>query len=662
MRRLLLLGVWSWLGGCAPRPVAPPAAAEAAASVPPAGAGPSARQEGALRVDGAPPLPAGLSAALRPFEEVRTAALADVGPGGAALVLTRFADVAQVHRVAAPGAAREQLTFGAEPVAAAGFHPKQPSQVLFSRDVGGNENHQLHLLDISTGHSRLLTDGKSRHSNWVWDDAGARIALTGNARNGRDMDLLLLSPDSGAPPRLVKELDGSWTPLDFSPDGGRVLLQEYRSILDSRLAVLDLATGALAPVASGGPQPQAWVDAFFSADGASIVAVTDRGGEHRGLVSVALADGAVRPLSPAAPWDVEELAHSADRRTWAWAVNEDGRSAVWVQAAGGAPRRLDLPSGVIRGLAFDEKASHLTFQLSDHTLPGDVFRVALAGGTVERMTRSERGGLPEGAFTAGTRVRVPSFDGHPVPAWVLQPPGPGPHPVLILVHGGPESQSRADFHAFAQAMVRLFGVAVVLPDVRGSAGYGRTVLAMDDGRKREDAVKDIGALLDWVAAEPALDEARVGIAGGSYGGYMTLASLARHAGRLRCGADSVGIANFVTFLERTSPYRQDLRRAEYGDERDPEMRAFLASISPTTLVSAIRAPLLVAHGQNDPRVPVSEAEQIVAAVRANGGEAWSLIYADEGHGFRKQANRRAFFSYQANFFDRCLTGGAGVRP
>lgn len=662
MGRLFLLGVWSWLGACAPRPVAPPVAASAPPAAPAPAADPAVRQEGALRVDGAPPLPDGLGAALRPFEEVRWAALADVGPSGEALVLTRFGEVAQVHRVAGPGAAREQLTFGAEPVAAAGFHPKSASKLVFSRDVGGNENHQLHLLDLTTGQSRLLTDGKSRHSAWIWDDAGARIAVTNNARNGRDMDLLLLSPDGGAPPRLVKELSGSWSPVDFSPDGGRVLLQEYRSILDSRLAVLDLATGALTPVSAPGPQPQAWAEASFSADGTQVFAVTDLGGEHRALVAVPLGGGPVRTVSPAAPWDVEGLVHSPDRRSWAWTVNEDGRSAVWVQAGSAAPRRLDLPVGVVRGLAFDDAATSLTFQLSDHTLPGDVFRVALGTGKVERLTRSERGGLPEGAFTAGQRVRVPSFDGHPVPAWLLSPAGPGPHPVLILVHGGPESQSRADFHAFAQAMVRLFGVAVVLPDVRGSSGYGRTVLAMDDGRKREDAVKDIGALLDWIAAEPALDEARVGVAGGSYGGYMTLASLARHAGRLRCGADSVGIANFVTFLERTSPYRQDLRRAEYGDERDPEMRAFLTSISPTTLVSSIRAPLLVAHGQNDPRVPVSEAEQIVAAVRANGGEAWSLIAADEGHGFRKQANRRSFFAYQANFFDRCLAGGAGVRP
>ena len=214
----------------------------------------------------------------------------------------------------------------------------------------------------------------------------------------------------------------------------------------------------------------------------------------------------------------------------------------------------------------------------------------------------------------------------------------------MLIHGGPEGQTRPRFSRYTQYLNRALGAAVVAPNVRGSAGYGKSWLLLDNGRKREESVRDIGALLDWIAAQPELDPERVAVLGGSYGGYMVLASLVHYGERLRCAVDVVGIANFVTFLENTQGYRRDLRRAEYGDERDPEMRSFLQSISPTTHAERIRRPLLVAQGANDPRVPASESEQIVAALRRTKTPVWYLLARDEGHGFRKRRNQDALMA------------------
>ncbi len=239
-------------------------------------------------------------------------------------------------------------------------------------------------------------------------------------------------------------------------------------------------------------------------------------------------------------------------------------------------------------------------------------------------------------------MRYPSFDtvdGKPreIPAWVYKPAGSGPHPVLINIHGGPEAQSQPIFSISTQQWIEL-GYAVITPNVRGSSGYGKTYLALDNGLKREDSVKDIGKLLDWIATQDELDASRIVLIGGSYGGYMVLSAMTHYNDRLRGAIDIVGISNFVTFLESTAEYRRDLRRPEYGDERDPEMREFLQKISPLNNAGKINKPMLIVQGQNDPRVPVTESEQMVAKIRANGGEVWYLVGLNEGHGFAKRDN------------------------
>ncbi|MEJ7640367.1 MAG: prolyl oligopeptidase family serine peptidase [Singulisphaera sp.] len=352
---------------------------------------------------------------------------------------------------------------------------------------------------------------------------------------------------------------------------------------------------------------------------------------------------------------------SDDGTTIILVANEDGVSRLHVlDAASGRERPAPrLPAGQVMGLEFRRGTLEFGFGLTSARSPLDVYSCDLASGKVERWTRSETGGLAPEAFAEPTPIRYSSFDGREIPAFVYRPDAkkfPGPRPVLIDIHGGPEGQFRPAFLGRKNYLIDELGIALVLPNVRGSSGYGKGYLKLDNGQLREDAVKDIGALLDRVAKLPDLDASRVGVVGGSYGGFMSLASLTHYSDRLKAGIDIVGISNIVTILENTQAYRRDLRRAEYGDERIPEMRSFLEKVSPLSSVEKIKVPLLVIQGKNDPRVPASESDQMVAAVRKGGGPVWYVVGKDEGHGFAKKANQDYAQYAEILFLKRHLLG------
>ncbi|MDP2308739.1 MAG: S9 family peptidase [Pseudomonadota bacterium] len=601
------------------------------------------RQQGALTIDGIPPIPAEITERGRQYTNVRGASLFGWSPeGGPVLIGTRFGETNQVHSVAGPGADRRQLTFFTEPVAGASFDPAGDGRSLvLAKDAGGAENWQLYRQDLATGKPTLLTDGASRNERGPWATAGGRFAFSSTRRNREDFDIWTMDPLDPASATLVYEADGQWNVLDWSPDDTRLLLRHAISVTESSLHVLDLTTRVVTEL-NPSQAPVAYGDAEFTADGTSVLYTSDEGAEYQQLVRQDLATGAKTPLSADLEWDVEGLTLSRDGQGLAFTVNEGGRSVLYLARTKTPLRRsrIALPPGVIGGYAFDPAGKRLAVALSTAQTTSDVYMVDVKRRDVTRWTNSEVGGLDPATFVTPELVSIPSFDGTQVPAFVYRPrSATGPVPVIITIHGGPEGQSRDAFNANAQYFVNELGIAVVSPNVRGSTGYGKTYVTLDNGKKREDSVKDIGAVLDWIAREPGLDKERVGVMGGSYGGYMVLASMVHYADRLRCGVDSVGISNFVTFLERTEAYRRDLRRVEYGDERDPDMRAFLESISPTTQAARIKDPLFVVQGKNDPRVPMNEAEQMVRTVRENGGLVWYLLAADEGHGFRRKSNR-----------------------
>jgi dipeptidyl aminopeptidase/acylaminoacyl peptidase len=555
-----------------------------------------------------------------------------------------------------PGGARRQLTFFADPVAGGAFQPKRGDFIVFSQDTGGGEFYQLYRYDLADGRVTLLTDGKSRNSGPLWAKSGEWFAYTSTRRNGRDNDIHVINPAEPSTDRRLVELSGGgWRVTDISADGAKLLLTEYISINESHLHVADAKTGVRELITPKTNEKISWSGAQFARDGKSIFVTTDKDSEFQRLCRFDLATKQLTPLTPNLRWDIESFELSPDGKTLAFISNEDGASVLRLLDAksGRELRPPKLPLGVITSLSWHENNRDLAFTLTSARSPTDAYSLDVKTGKLDRWTESETGGLDAQTFIEPELVKLESFDGLGISAFVYRPDPkkfPGPRPALISIHGGPESQSRPIFQARNNYFLNELGVALVVPNVRGSDGYGKTFLTLDNGFKREDSVKDIGAIIGWIQKDPRLDGGRIAVIGGSYGGYMVLASMVHFSDRLRCGVDIVGISSFITFLKNTQDYRRDLRRAEYGDERDAQMAAHLEKISPLTHVKKITKPLLVIQGRNDPRVPVTEAEQMTAAIRAHGGQVWYLLAKDEGHGFAKKKNADYQFLSTILFF------------
>ncbi|WP_081420306.1 prolyl oligopeptidase family serine peptidase [Pseudoxanthomonas sp. Root630] len=617
-----------------------------------------------------PEIPADLLERLNRYQNTRGAALAGWTKDGCLLIGTRFAETNQAHRVCQPLGMREQLTFYPEPVA--GLTPAPPQAwrdgFVFGKDKGGDEFSQLYWFDTQTRSTTLLTDGKrSQNSGVVINRDGSLLAYASTARNGTDRDIWLRDTRAGTS-RLLLSAGGSWTPLDFSPDGKELLVSRYVSAAESYPGAVDLATGKREefPVDGG---KAAFGRFAYAQSGKGVYFISDepvagQPSEFSRLRFHDPASGKLEVLTADVPWDVEDFALSDDGKHLVYFTNEDGIGKAHLLALPShRPVALpELPVGIIDGGAFSPDGKRLAVTLNTSTSPSDVYVIGLADRSLVRWTQSEVGGLDTSKFVSPSLIRYPTFDqidGAPrtIPAFYYTPakvPAGRRLPVIISIHGGPEGQSVPSFNAGTQFLVNELGVAVLVPNVRGSTGYGKTFLSLDNAEKREDSVKDIGALLDWIAQQPELDASRIGVVGGSYGGYMVLASLTHYSDRIRAGIDIVGISDFTTFLTNTESYRRDLRRAEYGDERDPAMKAVFDRISPLRNAARIRTPLFVAQGRNDPRVPYTEAEQIAKAVRANGEPVWFLMFDDEGHGFRKKSNADYFGAASILFWQQHL--------
>lgn len=597
-----------------------------------------------LVAEGIPPVPAALAEEVRRYTEARAASLAAWHPTRREiLVSTRFGNVPQLHHVARPGGARRQLTFFDEPIGSATFEPREGRSLLFLKDVGGNEFSQVYRYDLEGGAVTLLTDGgRSQNSLPLWSPDGRRVAFGSTMRNGADRDVWVMDPADPASRRMVMEnAGGGWWVLDWSPDGSTLLVMEYESVSRSHLWTVDVVYGRRTRVTPETADTVAYGGALF-ADGGTLLVTTDRGREFRTLARLDLASAALAPLTADIPWDVEGIELSRDRRTLAFTTNEAGISRLYLMdVASGERRRMDaVPVGLVGGLAWHPSGAELGFSLNSARSPTDAYSLDARSGEVTRWTESEMGGLDPASLSEPELVRWTSFDGLEITGFLYRPPArfTGPRPVIVNIHGGPESQARPGFQGRTNYFLNVLGIAVVYPNVRGSTGFGKTFVRLDDGVLRENSVRDVGALLDWIATRPELDEDRVMVTGGSYGGYMTFATAATYPERIQSALAVVGISHFGTFLRNTESYRRDLRRAEYGDERDPEIAAFFERISPLNNAGRIAKPLFVVQGGNDPRVPLSEAEQIVERVREVGTPVWYLMARDEGHGFRKKGN------------------------
>ena len=613
-----------------------------------------------LIVDSVPKIPASIADVAGRYGSYRSASIVDWHPTRREMLIsTRFAETSQLHLVKMPLGERQQLTFFPDAVTNARFEPKDGHYIVFSKDIGGGEWYQLYRYDVESGDVTLLTDGKSRNLLGPWSSRGDRIAYMSTRRTGKDTDLWVMNPADPKSDRLLTQLSGGgWQPLDWSPDDKKILLEEELSINESYLWLVDSSTGektALTP--RDAAEKVSYGEASFSKDGKGIYITTDKDSEFHRLAYFDLLTKQPKFLTTDIPWDVKTFDLTTDGKHLAFVSDEEGVSAVYeLDTSTGEKSRVQTPpSSVITALRWRREGRELGLSLNNARSPGDSYSLDLATHKLERWTASETAVKTEN-FPQAELVKWKSFDGKTISGFLYKPPAKftGKRPVMVMIHGGPEGQSQPVFLGRNNYLLNEMGIALIYPNVRGSTGYGKTFSLLDNGFKREDTYKDINALFDWIATRPDLDAERIAVQGGSYGGHMTLAVSTFYSDRIRCSVDIVGMSNLVTFLEHTEAYRRDLRRVEYGDERDPQMREFLEKIAPMNNIEKIKKPMLVIAGKNDPRVPVSESQQIADALKKQGTPVWLIIAKDEGHGYRKKPNQDFQFYTTVEFLQNYL--------
>jgi dipeptidyl aminopeptidase/acylaminoacyl peptidase len=631
----------------------------AAAAVLPAPASAEVEKPAAMVADGVPAIPDDLAERTRPYMEFRTAGLLGWNPARRSLAIaTRFGNTAQVHEVSSPLGMRRQITFEAEPIAGASYARKIGDVLVVQKDVGGSEFWQLYVQE--GGRLKLITDGKSRNEINAWSHDGRWLAYTSTRRNGTDSDLYIVDPRNPSGNRLLAQVKGGgWAVTDFAPDGRSAIAAEYISVNKTNLYRVDVAGGRMTPIGDHS-KPISYGSARYAPNGILWV-TSDEGSDFQRLGILDPATGRFTAVAPEARWDVESFDISEDGRFIAYIVNEAGVSRLKLLDPRTRKARLvkSLPVGTMGGLEIAPWGD-IAVSVSSARSPSDVYVVNPRSLAAARWTESETGGLDPRRNVEPVLVETTSFDGEKVSGFLYRPDPsrfPGRRPMIVSIHGGPEGQSRPGFLGRNNYLLNELGIALFYPNVRGSTGFGKRFVALDNGPDlRENSVRDIGAFLDVLARDPSLDPSRFAETGGSYGGYMCYASAIRFGDRFKAANCIVAISNWVTFLENTQSYRRDLRRVEYGDERDPVQRRKLLAISPLTRVKELRLPLMIQTGGNDPRVPPSEAEQVVKAVRRNGGAVWHLLAQDEGHGFAKKANQDYAFWASLMFWQRNLLG------
>lgn len=590
-------------------------------------------------------IPKDLATEVKKYSESRSASLVAIHPTQNDIIInTRFGSTSQLHRVNQPMGARTQITFFDEPVSGATYEPLKGEYLIYSRDIGGNEFGQLFKLDLKTLQSTLLTDGgRSQNGGVTWRKDGKGFYYSSTKRNGGDRDIYYMDPNNPKSDKLILQVKGGgWGIHDISSDGIKVLVGEYISANESHLWLLDIESGKLTEITDRKSKGIIQSDANFSDKKNEIWLVTDKDNEFERLATLNLDTKKVSYHTSAIPWNVERYDVSEDKKSIVFITNEAGLNKMYLMSTNDKSYKevANLPIGLIGGARFTKDNQSVFFTQSTAQSAADVYKLTIKTGTIERWTESELGEMQKSDMSIPQFIEWKSFDNIKISGFYYPAAAKftGKRPVLINIHGGPEAQSLASFLGSNNYYTNEMGVALITPNVRGSSGFGKTFLTKDNGLLRENSVKDIGALLDWIAQQPELDQDRVMIMGGSYGGYMTLATAFHYADKIKCSVDIVGISNFNTFLKNTEEYRRDLRRVEYGDERDPKMAAFFEKIAPLNNIDKIKKPLFIIQGTNDPRVPVTEATQMRDKLKAQGNTVWYLEAKDEGHGFKKKSN------------------------
>ena len=624
----------------------------------------------ALVMEGVPPVPASVASQVAKYTEFKPTSFTSWHPTKAEMLIARrHKNTPQIYRLAKPGGALELQTDYPEPVRSASYEPRDGKYYIFTKDSGGNEVFRGYRRDLAGGDAVAITPDGQRVQGLAWSTSGKEIVYTTVPVNRQGSDdkiiatLYIADPMKAEVPRKVAEFDGGgWFGFTFSPDDKQLGYMQYVSANESYLWLMDVASGKSRRLTEKSTGESVFYGGTrFSKDGKGLYTVTDLGSEFHRLTYIELATLKHTTLSADINWDISSIDLSDDGKLLAFVANEDGNNVLRLMSTAAhkllpAPK---LPLGTIGAVDWHKDSTNLAVSVTSATSPSEVYSVNVKTNQVTRWTTHETMEADAAKFVEPELVRWKSFDGRMISGFLYRAPAakfPGKRPVLVNIHGGPESQFQPGFMGRNNYYSNEMGISVLYPNVRGSSGYGKSFLKLDNGKLREDSVKDIGALFDWIATQPDLDSARIAVTGGSYGGYMSLAVSTTYPDRIAAAIDVVGISSFVTFLEKTESYRRDLRRAEYGDERDPDMRKWMNEIAPLNRASRIKKPLFVVQGKNDPRVPYQEADQIVATAKKNGTPVWYMVANDEGHGFSKKANADYQFFSTITFLNNYLLG------
>ena len=632
-----------------------------------------------LHLEGIPPIPKSIADSVAQYTEFRGHRYVGWHPKKAEMMVFHRAagsSTNQLYWLKSPMGELEAITRHPDPVSGATIEPGEGKYIVFEASKGGSEAFQLFRQDAAGQSSVQLTDSNFRHARGPWRRVNGKSTgelllasvpldrnLSAEQRKNISTVYRLLDPLHPEKARVIAELPGTgWFGGSFNRAGNQLALTRYVSANESELWLLDVQNGQRTRLLPADDKTRAsHLGGRFSRDGKGIFFVSDRDGEFRELMLYDLQSKAVRSLTKGVPYDVDGASEDDDEdedspviytRLNVRGKHElrafDGKTLKPIEVKG-------IPDGTVSSVSTRRKSHEIVLNMVSARSPGDVYVLHPATGKLTQWTKAVSA-MDTSAFKSQEVITWKSFDGLEISGLINRAPArfSGKRPVVINIHGGPEAQARIGFSGRWNYFVDQLGITVIQPNVRGSSGFGKTFLDLDNGYKREDSVKDIGALLDWIATQPDLDAKRVLVTGGSYGGYMTLAVSTNYPDRIAGAIDSVGISHFVTFLETTESYRRDLRRVEYGDERDPKMREFLHSISPLTNAHKIKKPLLVVQGKNDPRVPYTEAEQIVAKARSNGSMVWYLRAENEGHGFARKENADFYFYAMVRFMQETI--------
>ena len=598
--------------------------------------------------NGIPPIPIEIKTDMDPYLQASPTYFAGWSPGGKGIfVRARKGNTYQLFKLSKPGGKLIQLTHSDEPVSNVIICPDSTRKYLiYSRDIDGKENYQFYLYNTLTEEIKLITGGKYRNLRPGFNHSGTMIAFASNERTGVLEDMYVMDPEKPESKRLVftSQRPSYLYPFGWFYDNVRLLLLEVISINKVNTYVVNTETCEYTMI-NKDDKRCFYGMIYASAYGDYLIGRTDCSGEFQRLAKRNYPGDITKILAADINWDAENIIVSNDFSNIAFITNEDGIDKLYLMNPSSFDyKKVDkIPEGQISGLKFSPDENEIGFTLSSHEKIGEVFSYNIKTDQLTKWTNNAESEQAANNIIKPEIIYYPTFDTingklRNIPSYYFKPPSETkkPYPVVIYIHGGPEGQFVQDYDPIINYWTQQLGIAVLAPNVRGSSGYGKTYLLLDNGKKREDAVRDIGALLEWISINPEIDNNRIGVYGASYGGYMVLSAMFHYSNQIACGIDIVGISNFNTFMKNTSPYRVDFRREEYGDERI--LGEFLDNISPLTHADKITSPLFVIQGKNDPRVPWTEAEQIVRSVRKNNVPVWYQLLANEGHSFTIKNN------------------------